>query len=199
MINMNTKKLSIDIFNCLSPDEILNLYRQGYKLNELSFSTKPYASDNSSERNLEYGFMNGKIIKKMSSCVSSIVQGTTKIFNVTASSGTPPYSVYLIIDGGSPIVLGTILTPKTQSFSHIFNESIGSHTYMIKIIDSCSVSHSSSDQCTINITSSTVPPPPLTGCIECDLTKNYCVANQCIPKNYAIYTGLILAAFTLIK
>ncbi len=42
-------------------------------------------------------------------------------------------------------------------------------------------------------------PPPITGCINCDLTKNYCVAGTCIPKNYVIYGGVALGGILLLK
>ncbi len=42
-------------------------------------------------------------------------------------------------------------------------------------------------------------PPPITGCVNCDLTKNYCVVGQCIPKSYVLYSGVALGALLLLS
>lgn len=134
---MKEKLLTLEQIKRLSTDDIVNHYRNGYKLS---------------------GCKNclGATIRGLSpaSCIESIVQKTTRTISLSVNAGTPPYTLHFLVDGVEKTVAPT-WSGNNVTFSYTFIESLGNHTYGTYIIYNCGVGSLSSntDSCTINIVS----------------------------------------------
>ncbi len=89
----------------------------------------------------------------------------------------------------------------TGCTSITFSRSLFDHTgtYWVWLKDNTGLTIS--DPSAISTSFSYTVPPPINnyGCTNCDLTKNYCISKQCIPKNYVLYGGVALAALMILK
>lgn len=129
---MNERTLTLDTIKYMTIDEIIDAYKNGYVLDQLSPAT----------------------------CPSSILQGLTKNITVTLTSvGTPGYVYKLYVDGALKQTYPTTgKTPDTSHiFSYTFSEAPGSHIVKAELTDSCSTPKIVSDQCAVNITVCTTP------------------------------------------
>lgn len=139
------KVLTIEKIKKMSQEEIIEAYRNGYRLEEKI--EKVECTECNTTQQL------GTV-----SCPSSIPKGTAKtvILSLT-TAGTPPYTYKFYADGAlkytSPSTSDT-----THSFSYTFDETAGSHTYKGEATDNCPTGvKSDSSQCTITITVCPVP------------------------------------------
>lgn len=145
---------------------------------------------------------------------SQIIAGTTKEISLTPLGGTPPYTINWKIDGEIVNTWNNIQQGTIHTFNWSFNESSGSHTYSVEVLDSCLTDTvSDSTSCTINIVQETSPiptssptpspasttsPSPPPSCQNCNLNENVCILDRCIPKNYLIYGGIGLVTLLMI-
>lgn len=134
---MKEKLLTLEQIQKLSTDDIINHYRNGYKL--------------SGCKNCLDTTIRGL---SPASCIGSIVQGTTRTINLSVNPGTSPYTLHFLVDGVEKSVAPT-WSGNNVTFSYTFIESLGNHTYGTYITDNCGVGSLSSntDSCTINIVS----------------------------------------------
>ena len=149
---MKNLTLDINTLDKMHIDEIISLYKQGYRVNEIRSTG----------------------IKSLATCTSTIVQGTTKTLTITPSGGTPPYkNVQLLVDGVPVLTLpGPYQASTPIQITYSFPESAGNHTYSSKIEDSCSPASNvaqDASPCTILITS---PQPNTYGCVQGVCTPN---------------------------
>lgn len=148
------KLLTLEHMQEMPIDQIVELYRQGYRLEGVDGP-----------------------IKKLSSCTGAIVQGTVKTITMTPSGGTPPYKLDFLVDG-SNAGSWTGITG-AQTFSHTFSEPFGNHTYSVNITDGCIVPQVNTDQCTITIMGTI----SISGCTSPIVTGGTCQLNldSCVP------------------
>ncbi|MDD3474333.1 MAG: hypothetical protein PHP08_00335 [Candidatus Dojkabacteria bacterium] len=213
-MNIEFKSLGVEDITNSSIESVEKLYREGYRLNE---------SYNVNEINKQVS------VKSLAACPSSLLQNTIKTLTASASSGTPPYTYHWsITKPGGVIDTSLTGSSIPYTFSLLGNYvvsvyvtdscSSGSKT---SNTDSCIINVTpvpgggynciSPGNCQPAPSGTTGQYPDLascdTGCPviisdcppECDLTKNYCVAGNCIPKTYVVYAGLGLTAITLLS
>ncbi len=149
----NIKTLEVNQMQRMSIDEVLNMYRDGYRLEEIypeMDKILPYS------RRREYQFMSPAI------CPTSITKGITKNIKVDVTTpGTPPYT-FKVKRGDTEILTytgGTTETSKTWPYT--FNEVVGTYTYKGFVIDSCPAGPKTSveDVCTVMVQEAPVTPP----------------------------------------
>jgi len=204
---MNEKFIELNDLKNISTDTLIKMYKNGYtlkKLNEIK-------------------------LNNLATCnITSVLQGTSRTVTITPIGGTPPYTVEFLVDGSpKPGYTFTNVTG-VKSFSYMFGDTIGSHVYSSRVTDSCSGGNkiiTDLNPCTINVTSASIDnygcvngictpeagtlpagcnnscsqPPPSVGCVNCDLTNNYCFMNTCIPKKYATYGAIGFGALFLLR
>lgn len=155
--------LKLEDMQRMSIDEIIDKYSNGYRLGPSQMSL-----------NIE-GIQT--CIQTLATCLSTIQQGTTKNIVATLTTpGTPGYVYKLYIDN---VLIETYPTTGTtndtsRTFSHIFNESPGSHTYKTELIDSCTSPgpKTVSDSCPVTITTVACPTPVVfTACPTSPITQ----------------------------
>jgi uncharacterized protein YjdB len=134
------KIISTNDLKTLSLDKLIELYKNGYAIEETEVTK----------------------VENLATCSGTIVQGTVKPITMTPSSGTPPYRLDFYVDGVSNGSWTGITGP--QTFNHTFNESLGTHTYSVKVTDSCSTPQTNTDQCSINITAPPLGTITISGC-----------------------------------
>lgn len=140
------KVLTIEQLKKMSQEEIIEAYKNGYRLEEKIEKVGCKECENTV---LELGTV---------SCPSSLPKGIAKTVTLSlTTAGTPPYTYKFYADGvlkhTSPSISDT-----THSFSYTFDETAGSHTYKGEVTDSCPTgAKSDSSQCTITITVCPVP------------------------------------------
>lgn len=145
--------------------DIINLNDQQYEIessNPLTLEQKNKILQQMSEKGTSIGCTNCSSTKTLNpaSCVSSVVQGSTRPIIITTGNGIAPYFYTLVIDGTNKVGhINVQMTSNTVTFNYTFNESVGSHTFGAFVKDSCSTPMTSStDTCTINITASCIVP-----------------------------------------
>lgn len=142
-----SKILTLEQMKRMSPDEMMNAYRNGYKLSECKTC-------------------GGRDMMGLNpaSCPASIVQGTTKTITIAVTTaGTPPYTPKFYVDGSQKTISATWDSVNNRfTFSWIFNENVASHTYATEITDSCvtGAKTSNRDTCTVSITTPIVCTTP---------------------------------------
>lgn len=178
----NIGTLEVNQMHKMSIDDIVNMYRQGYRLEEFYPNMDkilPYSPRR------EYEFMSpatcptGGIVQK----------GSTKDIKIEVKAtnpGTPPYTFKLKRDDTEIYTYtgGAIETSKT--FSHTFNEALGTYTYKGFVIDSCPTGAITSniDSCLVTVTApanitATAITLNVTTCTEpCDLTVDITWVNN---------------------
>ena len=212
---MNSNIIQIESLSRMSFDDVLSLYRQGYKLEERSIGT----------RNLD--------IKSLATCPGTIPTGSTLTLSASASAGTPPYTYnWKVTKPG-----GAIDTLSNQvSNSYVFATD-GTYSISVSVTDTCldgtGPKTSPVQTCSVVASTSTATPtkyscsgapsyscsgPFVTGtyedqqacldackagvvidpCLTCDTTVNYCVGGQCINKKYALYGGVVAGVLVVL-
>lgn len=135
---MKSKNLTVKQIKNMSQDQILDMYKNGYKL-----TLSPAV------------------------CPISKRYGTAGSITVSANSGTPPYIFKVYIDGNLIYTYNGSLTETLHEFSHTFVESIDTHEYGGEVVDSCPVESggpktSTRDTCNITIIGCPIPVASLT-------------------------------------
>ncbi len=148
---MSDKVLKINDLSNISIDALIDFYKNGYTIENLN---------NNVQKNISY-------IKSLATC-TDIIQNSTRLITLIPT-GVPPYKFELYIDNE----LKNTLTNKTgiSTLLYTFNESIGNHIVMTKMIDNCALNQPQvvTDICTINIISGIS-------------TNNYgCINGACVP------------------
>lgn len=142
------KVLSLEQMKRMSSDEIVNAYRNGYRLSDSPISMGcRTCGDNITRLN-------------PASCPLSMIQGTTKTLSLTVTTaGTPPYTLKFYVDNVQKTITST-WSGNTVTWSWLFNEPVGSHAYAAEVTDSCAtgIKTSNRDTCTINVIAACVSP-----------------------------------------
>lgn len=217
-MNIESNVLQIENLSQMSFNDLLSLYRQGYKLAEQS------------EIGLNIGLnilnAKGNNIRSLATCPGSVQTGATLTLSASASSGAAPYTYHwsVVKPDGSTVTLANQVTNQYVVGSN------GNYTISVYVTDSCvsGAKTSSTDSCMITASTSGCISTGIynceagqTGyevdncgtrrynsacaggggvaCPGCDLTKNYCLAGNCIPKNYVLYAGVGLVALLVLK
>lgn len=151
---MSNEILNIELLQRLSIDEVINLYKQGYRLSE--------SIDNLYEE------LSLPSLSPATCPTTAISQNTTKDITVTVSGGQPNY-VYKLYKGPSGGTLSLWqqypVTGNIADTSHVFtgmafSDSPGTYTIKGEATDSCSpTAQVQSDQCNITISAPTCPTP----------------------------------------
>lgn len=138
--------LEVNQMNKMSIDDIVNMYRQGYRLDEFYPNMDkilPYSPGR------EYEFMSP------ASCPTPIIQGTTKTLTIAVTTlGTPPYTAKFYVDGALKTITATWNSANNSfTFPWTFNETVTNHTYAAEVVDSCTTGAKTSnrDTCTVAI------------------------------------------------
>ena len=137
--------LELEQMQRMSIDEIVGLYRQGYRLGEFYPNMDkilPYSPRK------EYQFMNP------ASCPAKVAKGSTKNVEVKVTSpGTPPYTFKLQRNGAEIYNYTGEPTETSKIWPHKFDEALGTYTYKGFVIDSCpgEPKPSNIDSCSITI------------------------------------------------
>ena len=76
------------------------------------------------------------------------VQGTPKDIALIATGGKAPYTYQVILDGVVKASTGPIPDTSHTFMGVLFTESVGAHTLICKITDSCATLQTAFDQCT---------------------------------------------------
>lgn len=149
------KKLSLDSMKNLSIDEIINLYRQGYILENIDNVDKTFSSLSLlSPLELESPKIGGL---SPANCPSTnVIQGTQKAITIAFSGGVPPYIYHFYRDGNAIHTSSSTTTSSYQfsyTFSQINGDTTGPHRYLTNVTDSCpnGSQTSGSDWCDITI------------------------------------------------
>lgn len=152
------RTLEVNQMQKMSIDQIVGLYRQGYRLEEFypnMDNTLPY-----SRNGYQYQFASpatcptGGVVQK----------GSTKDIKVEVKAtnpGTPPYTFKLYRDNTEIFTYTGGVTETSKIFSHKFDETLGTYTYKGFVIDSCPGAPKTSavDSCTITVQEAPVTPP----------------------------------------
>lgn len=222
---MDSNMIQIDSLNRMPFDDLISLYRQGYKLDErASFGKFDISKFN-------VGGNSGNEIRSLATCPSTVTTGNSLTLSTTASSGTAPYTYHWTItkpDGSTQ----TLANQATNTYTFAANGNYGISVY---VSDSCAdgTGIKSSPPQTCTVTASTAGcvstgyncEAGQTGyevdncgnrransacggggggggggadCTNCDSSTNYCLAGQCIPKKYALYGGAAAGVLLLI-
>ncbi len=125
------RELTLEQIKGMSSDEIINAYRQGYRLEDMSPAT----------------------------CPTSIIQGTIKSnITIAHTGGTPPYTFKFYVD--EVVKVSSIpVANTTWGLEYTFSETVGSHVYKGEVTDSCATGAKVvSDSCTITIVAACATP-----------------------------------------
>lgn len=143
------KILSLGRIKNMSIDDMVELYRNGYVLEDVAGKFEeeklPYRGYVIPPR---FGFMSlGPHV-----CPSSIQKGTTKSINMSVTGGTPPFIYRLYADDVLKLSAGP--KPETShTFDYTFDEIVGSHIYKGELVDSCPTGpQTDTSSCTLDIT-----------------------------------------------
>lgn len=171
-MNIEDKVLQVENLGQMSFDDVLSLYGQGYRLDEL----------------------NRNNIISLATCPSVVTTGGTLTLSTSVTSGTAPFTYHWSVTKPD----GTIDTSLTGASNQYVFATNGVYAVSIYVTDSCTsgAKTSNKDSCVI-----TVSPGGGggAGCLSCDSAKNFCVAGQCIPKTYALAAGVGLVALLILK
>ena len=184
-ISVENNVLQVEHLSQVSFNDLLSLYRQGYRLEQNSNIGIELGLNilNTRENN----------IRSLSTCPNTVTTGGTLTLTASASSGTPPYTYHWSVTKPD----GTIDTSLTgTSNSYTFSQN-GNYTVSVYTTDSCSTGAktSNTDTCVISVTSDGGGE----GCVGCDLNTSYCLAGQCIKKKYALYAGVGVVALIVLS
>lgn len=153
-MNNDIRILEVNQMQKMSIDDIVNMYRQGYRLEEFypnMDKTLPY-----SRNGYQYQFASPAI------CPTAVTKGSTKNIRVdVASPGTPPYTFKVQRDGTEILTYTGGATEVSKTWPYVFNETLGTYTYKGFVIDSCPGAPKTSaiDSCTITVQEAPVTPP----------------------------------------
>lgn len=139
----DTQILDINQMQKMSIDEIVGLYKQGYRLSDGPI---------------------GIGIKSLATCpTGGVVQkGSTKNIKVdVTAAGTPPYTFKVQREGTEILTYTGGATEISKTWPYVFNEALGTYTYKGLVIDSCSSGAKTSpgDTCTVTVQEAPVTPP----------------------------------------
>lgn len=152
---MNSNILKLDQVQRMSIDEVVNMYRHGYRLEEIYPKIDdivPY-----SKRGYPYQFMNPAICP-----TSPITKGTTKDIKLEVTSpGTPPYTFKVQRDDTEILTYTGGATETSKIWPHNFDEIPGTYNFNAFIKDSCPTGSKTSniDSCSITVQEAPVTPP----------------------------------------
>jgi len=207
------KSLDVELLSSMSFDSIIKMYKNGYRLDEF---------DVEKTHNVQFLNKSNTLIKKMSLCQSSFELDTNHTFYIEASSGTPPYIYnWLVLKPDNSIEK----LENKQALTYKFTQ-LGTYNISVNITDSCLsgglISETQSCSVTVvpvvvnkyNCVNGSCVQDNLNGiffeptcnnscltenkCLNCDLSKNYCISGKCISKNNITYGGLGILLLLLI-
>lgn len=171
--------IQIESLNQMPFDDVLSLYRQGYKLEEKN----DWKGNNWNLNRI--GNVENRIVGlgtcKGSSCPCTVTVGTTLTLAATATSGTPGYTYHWTIkkpDGN----IDSSLTGSSNSYT--FSQ-VGDYTISVNVTDSCAAGAkvSNTDKCVVSVVSGTTAKyKKCVGgtCAEVDCpTTGTCPSNEC--------------------
>lgn len=165
----NIQELNIKQLTDLPVEDILNLYKNGFRLSEQYLP-----------------------VKSLATCPVTVTQGNEYQFKLESTGGVPPYKFEVYIDG---IMKNTFNSQTGGIYNHIIAEPVGNHTVEAKMTDSCSTPQIITDTCTINVISvpipSEIPPGCLAGNVKIPLL------NICAKKDYITVASVALLLFVL--
>ena len=177
---MGSNIIQIESLSHMSFDDVLSLYRQGYKLEERSVIT----------RSLD--------IKSLATCPGTIQVGGSLTLSAIANAGTAPYHYNWTVtkpDGN----VDTSLADQ-MSNTYIF-DTAGIYGISVNVTDTCPTGAKTSniDSCTVIATTLSTTNIGCNDPIVCPPDKNYCLIGYCVPKNYLIYGAVALVAIMALK
>lgn len=211
-MNVESKILQVESLNQLPFDNVLSLFRQGYRLAEYN--------------GLNIGL---NVNKSLATCIGSVTKGGMLTLSATASSGTAPYAYHWTVTKPD----GTTETLANQATNQYVVSQNGEYTVSVYVTDSCAAGMKTSniDSCKVvvlegeeatkyNCINGTCIGPykvgtydsiqkcidsgceagggGAIGCIDCDPVNNYCISGNCIPKKYALASGIGLVALLIL-
>ncbi len=131
------RELTLEQMKRMSSDEIINAYRNGYRLSDCGVCGSNI------------------VVLNPATCPTSIIQGTTKTLTIAVTTaGTKPYTLKFYVDGVLKAVTATWDDVNNKfTWSYTFSETVASHAYAAEIVDSCATGAKTSnrDTCTIAI------------------------------------------------
>ncbi len=143
--------LDINQIQKMSIDQVVELYRQGYRLEEFypdMDKTLPYSPRSG------YGFMSP------ATCPGTVVKGSTKNIKVDVTTpGTPPYTFKLKRDDAEILTYTGGATETSKTWPYVFNEALGTYVYKGFVTDSCPAGAKTSieDVCTVKVAEVAAP------------------------------------------
>lgn len=159
-------KLNLDSMKNLSIDEIINLYRQGYRLEDIYNINKEIVNADKtfsslsllSPLKLESPKIGG--LSPANCPTTNVIQGTQKTITIAfpggVAGGVSPY-IYHFYRDGTEIHTSSPTTVSSYQFQYTFNQTngdtTGSHRYLTNVTDNCSIGsqRSGDDWCDITI------------------------------------------------
>lgn len=177
-MNINENKvLDIENISQMPFDDVLSLYRQGYRLG--------------TESNIR-----SLATCKGATCPCSIQTGAVLTLSTSVTSGTAPYVYHWSVTKPD----GTIDTSLTGASNQYTFATTGNYTVSVNVTDSCAsgAKTSNTDSCVITASAGG---GGAAGCdpLECPSDKNFCVLGSCIPKTYALLVGVGIVALLILK
>lgn len=190
------KILNIESMDQMPFDDILSLYRQGYRLDEYKFDGQiENVSGNVSENDIGYN-IRGLATCKGATCPCSIVTGSILTLSTSVSSGTAPFTYHWSVTKPD----GTIDTSLTGASNQYTFATTGNYTVSVNVTDSCTSGAKTSNTDSCVITASTGGGGGA-GCdpLKCLPDKNFCISGNCIPKTYVLLVGVGIVALLILK
>lgn len=196
----NDKTLNLEQIKRMSTDEILNLYRQGYSLADTPHCGQGCAGCNDQNMNVQetvlkmdcppgvscvpcnqsnqtnqLQFSERQYIQPLAPNCGSFVQNSNRTITVTATGGTPPYTLFeLLRANGADATTGFVgidsYVPSgsqtSYAFTHQLTETPGTYTFRGQITDSCLPSNGGPkvvyNDCNLTVSAAPCPTPSAT-------------------------------------
>lgn len=183
-MDMNSNIIQIESLSHMPFDDLISLYRQGYKLSENESSIRSLATDRD---------LHGQraIADLSATCPGTVATGGTLTLSATASVGMAPYSYHWSVRKPD----GIVQTLVNQAINPFTFATDGQYVISVNVTDSCPTGAKTSNTEICTITASATGTDP---CATCDRVINYCVSGQCINKKYALYGGVAIGVLVLI-
>lgn len=165
-MNIESDVLQVENLGSIPFNDLLSLYRQGYRLAEHGENAVKLGLDVGLDiLNVKGNNIRSLTTKSLATCPSSVQTGATLTLSASASSGTAPYTYHwsMVKPNGSTETLAN------QATNQYVVGSNGNYTVSVYVTDSCAsgAKTSPTDSCVISASAGEIP------------TKYNCVDNVC--------------------